>query len=300
MSALVDTRRAGASAAATPRRAAPRLRPGSMVVTVVLIGFCVLALYPFVAMLFGSLQTSGDLSRNPGGIPDPLYFGNYADVFTGDSSALLWRSLLNSVIVTVPFTALTVLFCAMAGYAFARYTFPGSKVIFALLLMSMLVPSEINIPSLFVFFAQIDWLNSYQVQIFPGTASVLGMFMARQYMAGLPAEVFDAARVDGAGHWRTFWTIALPMSAPVLGAIAVLTSVNKWSDYLWPKVMVNDPLFQPIMVTLPSLATSQDGFIVRYEILLAGCVIVTIPLLIMFLKFQDNLMAGTTAGAVRG
>jgi ABC-type glycerol-3-phosphate transport system permease component len=92
----------------------------------------------------------------------------------------------------------------------------------------------------------------------------------------------------------------MPISAPVLGAIAVLTFVFKWSDYLWPRVMVTDQAFQPIMVALPSLSTTQSGFIVRYELLLAGCVVITVPLLLLFLRFQDSLMRGTTAGAVRG
>jgi ABC-type glycerol-3-phosphate transport system permease component len=126
------------------------------------------------------------------------------------------------------------------------------------------------------------------------------MFMARQYMRGIPDEVLDAARVDGAGHWTTFFRIALPMSAPILGAIAVLTFVYKWSDYLWPAVMVNDPHLQPIMVTLPALSTNASGFIVRYEILLAGALIVTLPLLLVFGRFQKSLTSGSTVGAVRG
>jgi ABC-type glycerol-3-phosphate transport system permease component len=164
----------------------------------------------------------------------------------------------------------------------------------------MLVPIEVNIPALYLLFSNVGWLDTYQVQIFPGTASVLGMFMARQYMRGIPDEVLDAARVDGAGHWTTFFRIALPMSAPILGAIAVLTFVYKWSDYLWPAVMVNDPHLQPIMVTLPALSTNASGFIVRYEILLAGALIVTLPLLLVFGRFQKSLTSGTTVGAVRG
>ena len=269
-------------------------------VNVLLIGAAVLAIYPFLVMAFGAFKSPGELSRNPGGIPTAPTIANFGELFTGPTGAQTWRALLNSALVTIPFTALTVLLCAMAGYAFAKYQFRGRNVVFGILIASMLVPVEVNIPSLYIFFAQIGWLNSYQVQIFPGTASVLGMFMTRQFMAGIPTEVLEAARVDGAGHWRTFWQVALPMSTPVLGAIAVLTFVAKWSDYLWPRIMVSDPAFQPIMVLLPSLSTGQDGFIVHYELLLAGALVITIPLLLVFLRFQDKLMAGTTAGAVRG
>lgn len=282
------------------RKSRPRWTPRMSAVNALLLGVAALAVYPYLVMLFGGLKSAGELTENPGGIPARPTGSNFVDLFSGESGAIMWRSLANSFIVTIPFTALTVLLCAMAGYAFAKYRFRGRNVLFGLLIASMLVPTEVNIPTLYVMFSRIDWLNSYQVQILPGTASVLGMFMARQYMRQIPDEIFEAAQVDGAGHWGRFWRIAMPMSAPVLGAIAVLTFVFKWSDYLWPRVMVTDPAFQPIMVTLPSLSTTQSGFIVRYELLLAGCVVITVPLLLLFLRFQESLMRGTTAGAVRG
>lgn len=273
---------------------------GRGAVNVLLLGTAALAIYPYLVMLAGGFKTAGELTTNPGGVPAHPTADNFRHLFTGTTGATMWRALLNSVIVTVPFTALTVVLCAMAGYAFAKYRFRGRNLIFGLLIASMLVPVEVNIPTLYIIFARINWLDSYQVQIIPGTASVLGMFMVRQYMRGLPDEVLEAARVDGAGHWRIFWRIAMPMSAPVLGAVAVLTFVLKWSDYLWPLIMVNSPNYEPIMVALPALSTSASGFIVNYELLLAGSLVITLPLLIVFLRFQDALMTGTAAGAVRG
>jgi ABC-type glycerol-3-phosphate transport system permease component len=265
-----------------------------------LLGVGLLAVYPFVVMLFGGLKSAEELSTNPSGVPAHPTFSNFTTLFTGQTGSFFLRAFLNTFIVTVPFTLLTVLFSAMAGYAFAKYRFRGRNVIFALLIASMLVPPEVNIPTLYVFFARIDWLNTYQVQILPGTASVIGMFMARQYMKSIPDEVLEAASVDGVGHWRRFWSFVVPMSAPVLVAIAVLTFVFKFTDYLWPLVMVSNPKYEPIMVALPSLSTSQTGFIVEYELVLAGCLIVTLPLLLIFLRFQDTLMRGVSAGAVRG
>lgn len=259
-----------------------------------------LAIYPYVVMIFGGFKSSAELTTNPGGIPVQPTADNFAALFTGPAGEIMLRSLLNSIVVTVPFTVLTVLLCAMAGYAFAKYRFTGRGLIFALLIASMLVPIEVNIPALYILFANIGWLDTYQVQIFPGTASVLAMFLARQYMRGIPDEVLDAARVDGAGHWTLFFRIVLPMSAPILGAIAVLTFVYKWSDYLWPAVMVNSPQLQPVMVTLPALSTTASGFIVRYEILLAGCLVITLPLLLLFARFQKTLTSGSTVGALQG
>jgi multiple sugar transport system permease protein/arabinosaccharide transport system permease protein len=269
-------------------------------VNAILVAVAGLAIYPYLVMLFGGFKSSAELTTNPGGPPSQPTLANFSALLTGPAGEVMWRSLLNSLVVTIPYTTLTVLLCAMAGYAFAKYRFPGRSVIFGILIASMLVPIEVNIPALYLLFSNVGWLDTYQVQIFPGTASVLGMFMARQYMRGIPDEVLDAARVDGAGHWTTFFRIALPMSAPILGAIAVLTFVYKWSDYLWPAVMVNDPHLQPIMVTLPALSTNASGFIVRYEILLAGALIVTLPLLLVFGRFQKSLTSGSTVGAVRG
>lgn len=269
-------------------------------VNVLFVVVCLLAIYPYLVMLFGGLKSSAELTINPGGPPSQPTFTNFAELFSGPAGAVMWRSLLNSLIVTVPYTVLTVLLCAMAGYAFAKYRFAGRDLIFAALIASMLVPIEVNIPALYLIFANVGWLDTYQVQIFPGTASVLGMFLARQYMRGIPDEVLDAARVDGAGHWTTFFRVVVPMSTPVLGAIAVLTFVYKWSDYLWPAVMVNSPQLQPVMVSLPALSTTASGFIVRYEILLAGALVITLPLLLLFARFQKQLTTTSMIGAVRG
>jgi len=270
------------------------------VVNLFLFGIAFLAVYPFFVMAFDGFKTGGELTKNPAGVPLAPTLANYQMLFTGPTGAQMWRSLLNSVIITIPFTLLTVLFCSLAGYAFAKYEFRGKNIIFALLIASMLVPAEVNLPILYIAFSKIGWLNSYQVQILPGTASVLGMFMARQFMSTLPTEVLEAARIDGAGHWRTFWQVALPMSTPVLGAIAILMAISKWSDYVWPRVLINKPEFMPVMVALPQLSTATGGFIVLYEILLAGATIITLPILLVFLRFQDKLMTGATVGAVKG
>ena len=271
-----------------------------LLINLFLIGACFIALYPFLVMLFGSFKGPGEITSNPAGIPLQPVIDNYAGLLSWRTGGVVWRSLLNSVIVAVPYTALTVLVSSMAGYAFARYSFRGKRVLFGLLIASMLVPLEVNIPTMYVMFAQINWLNTYQVQIIPGTASVISMFMARQFMEGLPGEVLEAARVDGAGHWRVFWRIGLPMSAPVLGAIAVLTFVAKWSDFLWPRIMTSDPAIQPFMVLLPSLSQGDSSSIIRIETLLAGAVLVVLPRGIVFLRVQDKLMNGVTGGAVRG
>ena len=289
-----------ADAATVARRdhRAGQLRRWSL--NAVLLAACAVSLYPFLVMLFGSLKGAGEITTNPGGVPLSPTVDNYLGLFTGETGRLVWRGMANSLIVTIPSTILTVVLAAMAGYAFARYSFRGKNLLFGLMIASMLVPLEVNIPTLYLMFSRLGWLNSYQALILPGSASVLYMFMARQFMAGLPGEVFEAARVDGAGHARMFFQIALPMSAPELGAIGVLSFVAKWSEYVWPRIANKDPDFQPIMVLLPALSTSESSFIIRPETLMAGAVLITVPLILVFIFFQDKLMNGVTGGAVRG
>jgi ABC-type glycerol-3-phosphate transport system permease component len=270
------------------------------VVNLFLLGIVGLALYPFLLMAVGGLKTRPELAINPAGLPANPTFENYWGLIVGEAGAQLRRSLFNSAFVTIAYTLITVLFCTLAGYAFAKYEFRGRNAVFALLIGSMLLPAEVNLPSLYLMFSKIGWLNSYQVQILPGTANVLGMFMARQYMMGLPNEVLDAARVDGAGHWRVFWRVALPMSAPVCGAIGILMAVGKWADYLMPRVLVNDLDYAPVMVALPQISAGPDGsYMIQYHLMLAGATLITLPILLVFLKFQETLMTGTTAGAVK-
>jgi len=257
------------------------------------------AIYPYLVMLFGALKSPSELTGNPAGPPASPTTSNFTTLLSGSPGSVMWRSLGNSIFITACYTLISVMLSAMAGYGFAKHRFRGQGILFALLIASMLVPNEVNIPSLYLIFSHFGWIDTYRVQIIPGTASVLGMFMARQYMRALPDEVIEAARMDGASSWRIFTRIILPICAPVLSAIAVLTFTAKWSDYLWPTVMVNSTSKEPVMVTLPQISTAATGFVVDYTLLLAGCLLITVPLLIAFARLQKSVISGATAGAVR-
>jgi ABC-type glycerol-3-phosphate transport system permease component len=188
---------------------------------------------------------------------------------------------------------------AMAAYAFTKYKFVGRDVIFTLLMLTLMVPSQITIPPLYLIFAKIGWLNTLEVQIVPSITSVFGLFMVRQYMQSIPNELLEAARIDGAGHWQVFWMVMLPVSAPILGAFAILHFLGVWNSYLWPLLVANDPSVQPIMVTLPNMTDPNIGFLPVWGTIMAGCTLATLPILVVFIIFQDRFMASAVVGAVK-
>jgi ABC-type glycerol-3-phosphate transport system permease component len=276
-----------------------RFRGSNLVVHVILLATVMLSLYPFALMLINSFKSNTEVLQNPAGWPIHFTFGSYRQLFTYEGNQVL-RSFFNSVFIASVSTILAVLLAAMAAFAFAKLSFRGRDVMFAILLATLMVPGEVTLPPLYIMFARIGWLNTYQVQILPSVASVFGLFMIRQYMLSLPNELLEAARLDGATIWQQLWQIVMPLSTPVLGAFAILHFIGRWNDYLWPLVVVTDPKFRPIMAMLPTIKDPLVGFFTPWGMLMAGCVLVTIPLVVVFLLFQDKFLSGVVIGATKG
>ena len=265
----------------------------------VLLMTALLSLYPFFLMLQNSFKSNEEVLLNPGGWPENVTLASYRELFDYQGNQVL-RSFANSVFIATTSTVLAVVLAGLAGFAFAKMRFRGRELIFAALLGTLMVPTEVTLPPLYIMFARIDWLNSYQVQIVPSVASVFGLFMVRQYMLSLPDELLEASRLDGANRWQQFWQIVVPISAPVLGAFAILHFIGRWNDYLWPLIVVTDPDVQPIMTLLPTIKDPIVGFFTPWGMVMAGCVLVTLPLVAVFLLFQDKFMSGVVAGATKG
>lgn len=209
---------------------------------------------------------------------------------------LTTRWLLNSVIVTGLTTAITLILSAMAGYAFARIPFRGKKTIFAIVLAGLMVPREAMFVPLFLMFAEAGMHNTYEALILPRIAAPLGVFIMTQFMASIPLEIEEAARVDGASRWKTFWRIMLPMSAPALTALGIFTYILTWNDFLWPLVSAT----QREMFTITTgLASLQGNFAQATELgsLMARGVVASVPLLVLFLIFQKQLVRGISIGS---
>ena len=266
----------------------------------VMIILSLLVLIPITIMVMDSLKTGSELSVNSWGIPRKPTFNNYLDLVRINGGEIV-RCFMNSVYVSSTHTLLTLLISSLAAFAFAKYHFHGKNILFAVLIATMMIPAEITMPSLFIMFSKVSLLNSYEIQIYPGIASVFTMFMLKQYMETIPDAVLESAKIDGATHLGLFRRIMLPLSAPAIGAMAILTFLGKWNDDLWPRTFLTKTEVMPVMVILPTLNVNPDGniFILQWEILLAGCTIVTIPIIIVFLIFQDAFMSGVTMGAVK-
>lgn len=262
--------------------------------------FCSLvAIFPVFIMISGSFKPITELFINSWGFPRNFTLDNYVRLLNYNSGMIM-HSFMNSVFISASTTVLQLIVASMAGFAFSKYTFKGKNLLFMMFLLTMMVPGELLLTPQFIIFSRLGWLNSYQVQIVPAIANTFAMFMCRQYMDSIPDEMLEAAKVDGAGHWRIYTQMILPTSVPTLGALGILQFLSKWNDYLYPRIMITKVQFKPIMVILPTLTEGGDTSGTPYDLILAGCTLVVIPMLIVFFALQDKFLKSVTLGSVKG
>lgn len=271
---------------------------GRIALHVVLIVCSFISLYPFFIMFAGAFKTSAELMKNASGWPMEGTLENFPRLLNYNSH-IISRTFLNALGVSVVSTVITLVLASLAGYAFAKFKFRGKRVLFIFFLATMMLPMEVNMTPLFIMFSKLHWLNSYQVQILPGIANVLAMYMYKQYMEGLPDSVMESAYLDGASHWTVYRKIVMPMVKPATSALAIIMFMGKWNDYLMPRTMITKQEYMPIMVILPTLSDTGTSYVIPWELIFAGCVLVTIPLLVVFFIFQDKFMSSVVMGAVK-
>lgn len=258
----------------------------------------ILTLLPIWIMICDSLKTGSELSINSWGIPQNPTLENYSDLVSYNSGIMV-RTFMNSVFISVTYTVLTILLSCLAAFSFAKYRFRGRNAIFFGLVATMMVPGELTMPAIFLMFSKMKMLNTYAIQIFPGIANSFCLFMLKQYIESLPDSLLEAARIDGASHFYVFRKIVLPLAKPAIGALTILTFLGKWNDYLWPHTLLTKIEVMPIMVVLPTLNTSTSTYSIPWELVLSGCTVVTLPLIVVFLIFQEQFMSSVTIGAVK-
>ena len=249
-------------------------------------------------MLCDSLKLGSELAMNSWGLPKAPTLRNYVDLVSYNSGIMV-RTFANSLFVSVIYTVLTIVISCLAAFAFAKYRFKGRDLLFLILITTMMVPGELTMPAIFLMFSKVKMLNTYAIQIFPGIANTFCLFMLKQYIESLPDSLLEAARIDGAGHLYIFRKIVVPLVKPAIGALTILTFLGKWNDYLWPHTLLTKVEVMPIMVVLPTLNTSTSTYSIPWELVLAGCTVITLPLVIVFLIFQDQFMSSVTIGAVK-
>ena len=260
--------------------------------------FSLVFIYPFYIMLAGSFKSAVELSANPAGFPIVPTLKNYQSLLNA-VNGLFMNSFWNSLFVSVTYIAGVLLISSLAAFAFAKYHFPGKTIIFTLLMTTIMIPIDVLIPPLYIMFSKMKWLSTYTVQIVPGMANVMALFLLRQYMVGIPDAVLEAGRIDGAHTLKIYSQIVLPMSVPAMITVGLLNFMAKWSEYIWPLLMVNKMDKMPIMVVLPLISAGEQSISFEFQLIMAGCVMATLPIVVLFIIFNKRIMLSITAGAVK-
>jgi multiple sugar transport system permease protein len=256
-----------------------------------LVLFALLWLTPGIWALVTSFKiTPNILQPIPYWLPVPPTLDQYVGVMAGTRTVSMSLAVWNSALVSVVSTLLTVGLCALTSYPLARMRFRGRDVLFGVIVGSMMVPGVISIVPLYLLMVQLGWLNSYQALVLPGVASGFGVFLLRQFFMSMPAELEDAARIDGAGSWRIFTTLLLPLSKPALGALALFTFQSHWNEFTWPLIVMTkqDRLTLPVALSLIRGNYASDSF----GPIMAGAVVSAIPLLVVFLVANKQIIQG--------
>lgn len=312
----------GTEEAPRVRRPAGR-RKGSrarkVVAYCILVPGALLFVAPFAWLVSASFQPIQDIfDLPPHWIPLHPTMQNYATFIgkgraaaTGAGTQGAWRWFANSAFVASATTILNLFFDSLAAYVFAKRKFPGRDVIFVLFLATMMVPGQVTlIPNYLVlkhipFFGGNDimgngghgWLDSYYGLIVPGAVSAFGIFLLRQYMQSIPDELLDAARIDGASEFRIYWQVVVPLAGPALAAVGIFTFIYSWEDFLWPLIIISsdDKITAPLGLALFVVKNKT-----QWDVLFAGSVLATLPMVVVFMFFQRKFIQGISMSGLKG
>jgi ABC-type glycerol-3-phosphate transport system permease component len=261
-----------------------------------IIALSALMIFPFVWMLSSSFKPFSEIFAGNTFLPEHPTLDNYRSLFEQNNAILkLW----NSFYIASFATGISVFLCALGGYAFAKFRFPGRALLFGSMLASMALPFAVVMVPLFVMMRNVfHWIDTPWPLIIPGAANAFGIFFMRQYMLSVPDEMLDAARVDGAGEFRIFWRIVLPTAVPGLVSLGIIFFMSSWNNFLWPLAILHSDSMQTVPVMLNSLQGPPGR--TAFDVLMAGSVVSVLPMLLVFLLLQRRLVAGITSGAIKG
>ncbi|HAE87767.1 TPA: sugar ABC transporter permease [Candidatus Marinimicrobia bacterium] len=250
---------------------------------------------PFIWMILTSLKDISDIFvYPPKWFPDKIQWNNYARAF---QAAPFGRYYLNSIFVAVTVTLGQLITCSMAAYAFARLKFWGRDVLFYIFLGTMMIPYQVTMIPSFMVLHWLGWIDSYQALIVPGLASAFGTFLLRQFFLTIPKELEEAAYIDGCSKFRVLWQIILPLSKPALATLAIFTFMGTFNDFIWALIVVNSEHLRTVQL---GLAVFRDRYITDWDLLMAGSVMATLPILIVFFFAQKYFIKGITLSGIKG
>ena len=267
-----------------------RLSPGTIALTGGLFVLALLWLIPLAWIVLTALKPEPEIIRLPiRWFPEQVTLGNFAAPLTTSRTANIGVAFGNSMIVAIAETVLTLTIDSMAAYALARLTFRGRTVIFSMIVASIMVPPQITLVPLYLLFQQVGWLSTYQALVLPGLSRAFGVFLLRQFFLGVPKELEDAARIDGAGVFTIFRQVALPLVTPAMASLAIFTFLRSWNEFTWPLIAIS----KSDMMTLPvALARFLFAYRVEYGVVMAAAAISAVPLIVVFFVFQRQIVQG--------
>ncbi|MGP0222315.1 carbohydrate ABC transporter permease [Paenarthrobacter sp. NCHU4564] len=252
---------------------------------------------PLLWMMLSSLKAPGEIvSTDLTILPRNPNLQNYVEA---TSTVPFVRFFLNSVIVTAIGSTLKCILAVFTAYALVFIRFPFKKAIFLLILVALMVPPQVSVLPNYVLIASMGGLNTYWGIILPGLGTAFGTFLLRQHFLTLPPALLESAEIDGAGHWRKLWKIVVPISVPSIATVALVTIVSEWNEYIWPLIVTDHPEMMTLPVGLTQLVNSE-GSTQNWGMLMAGAVIVLVPILIIFAALQRYIVSGLTQGSVTG
>lgn len=255
----------------------------------------IVTLAPLLWMVSASLMPAGEASTFPPPLfPSEVTFGHYVDLF---GTLNLGRYFLNSTLIALLITVISLLFNSMAGYAFAKFRFRGRRRLFRVLIGGLVIPVQVAMLPLFLLLKQMGLINTYWGVVVPSMATIFGIFLIRQYAISIPDDLLDAARIDGAGEWRIYWSVVVPLCKPILVTLAIFTFMAAWNDFMWPLIVLNDN----DMYTLPvALANMLGEYHQQTELMLAGAVLTVLPVMVIFAALQRYYVEGIMLGSIKG
>ncbi|MBT9256869.1 carbohydrate ABC transporter permease [Phycicoccus sp. MAQZ13P-2] len=250
---------------------------------------------PFVWMVLGSFKSEGELRQSPPTWwPQTASLDNYTQLF---SRLDFGGYFTNSVVVAVVVTAGNLLFCSMLGYALAMLEFRGKRALFVIVMTTLMIPGVVTFVPLFVLVANAGLVDTLPGLFLPFLVSPFGVFLMRQFILGLPKDLIDAGRVDGAGELRIFARIILPLCGPALATLGILTFLGSWNNFLWPLVVAQTEDTYTLPVALALYSTGQNS--TQYGLLLAGATVVVLPVLLVFMVFQRRFIEGIATTGIK-
>ncbi|MEV4263796.1 carbohydrate ABC transporter permease [Kribbella sp. NPDC049584] len=250
-------------------------------------------LFPFLWTVITSITPDGSLADGP----TLIVHNPTVDAYRTLLDAMpIWRILVNSLLIAIASTGFQLITGSMAAYGFARLHFPLKNVIFACYLATLMVPLQVLVVPLFIEMKTLNLQDTYFALLAPTIASAFGVFLLRQAVSAVPAELDEAATIDGAGHLRIFTTIVLPLIRPALATVAVFAFMGSWNSFLWPLVVIRSPEF----MTLPlGLSTLQGQFTTQWNVVMAGSVVSIVPIAVIYLLAQRHIIAGVAHTGIK-